>query len=274
MQACFKPVVRVLLCFLCGWLITLASCNNGPKTYEPPNPDTFAPPIVEPLKFTPWQNMGLDTVKERRVHPKIRPFDMTRLPVRSYDTGAYKPQKYVPLEQKFDISSLPSRDLDIDRLPAKKLDFKVYKLPRPRLIKAAPPRMVNKAMSILELGEAQGLKGDTILSTLTDRDGLVWISTNKGLYRYDGELLWLFSGLPDNTPANNMLQDHKGQIWMTTFGSGVQVVDLKEGLVRVLRKKDGLSDDKTSQIAQDKRNRIWVTAFNTKNWFHLIPVTS
>src|SRR5690606_22610537 len=71
-------------------------------------------------------------------------------------------------------------------------------------------------------------------------DGDVWVGTNQGLRRYDarGE----FKEAPgDGYPANALLVDRHGVLWIGTGGSGLG--RLHDGKLQHLRKVDGLGSD-------------------------------
>jgi signal transduction histidine kinase/ligand-binding sensor domain-containing protein len=254
--------VYIILC-LALTAMAIVSCRNNAATDTLPAPLTFAPPVVQPLKLSAPKKIDFNAFKSVAVQLEVKPFDMAKLPVHTYDTGAYKAVKYRPEEAKFDINAMPSKSLDIDKLPSKPLKFKTYALNPPKLIRAGARRLINRKMSVYEIGEEQGLKADSILSTFTDRDGFEWIGTDKGLYRYDGENFWRFDNLPHKSAIFSILQDERGQIWMGNFNAGIQVIDLKKGTVKTLDAKTGLNTDTVSMMTFDNKQRIWLASYST-----------
>jgi diguanylate cyclase (GGDEF)-like protein len=69
-------------------------------------------------------------------------------------------------------------------------------------------------------GQAQGLKNLNVDSLLQDRDGLMWMGTDNGLFRYDGSRFQQFStaeGLT-NPYVIALAQDPTGRLWVGTGG--------------------------------------------------------
>ena len=69
-------------------------------------------------------------------------------------------------------------------------------------------------------GQAQGLKNLNVDSMLQDRDGLIWMGTDNGLYRYDGSRFQLFSAAEGltNPYVVALAQDPAGRLWAGTGG--------------------------------------------------------
>ena len=64
-------------------------------------------------------------------------------------------------------------------------------------------------------GVAEGLAGNGIYHMLTDREGRIWASTNRGVVCYDGvefKTYTIRDGLPENK-AIKMYEDAHGKIW-------------------------------------------------------------
>lgn len=64
-----------------------------------------------------------------------------------------------------------------------------------------------------------GLLSNMIYTILQDHDGFIWICTDNGVCRFDGQTFKRFStanGLPDNDILNIEL-DSEGRIWLSTF---------------------------------------------------------
>ena len=61
-------------------------------------------------------------------------------------------------------------------------------------------------MGISDWGVALGLQGQSIFCLLKDKSGLIWIGTNRGIYRYDGEYIQSYP----IGPASSIIEDNKG----------------------------------------------------------------
>jgi signal transduction histidine kinase/ligand-binding sensor domain-containing protein len=240
--------------------MVLASCNRSAPTDVAP-PTEFAQPIIQPLKFSKAKKIDWSAIKAVKVEPVVTKLNWNKLPETSYDTAGFKPFKYPVEETKFDYNSLPSKDLDIDKLPSHPLKFNTYILPPPKLIKGAKLQFKNGNLFSLGFGEDQKTKGVDISSLFYDRDGFLWIATAQGIYRYDGENLLLFIPL-EQMLIFGMVQDDDGNIWSSANGGGIGVLDTKTGILKISGTGQGLSSTRKTRLTQDMQHRIWVTSWS------------
>ncbi len=94
---------------------------------------------------------------------------------------------------------------------------------------------------------------------LEDREGNIWIGTDKGLSRYDGRTFLTFTdedGLVDNS-VQCIHQDKKGDLWIGTT-NGLSRFDGR-GFVS-FTEEDGLISNYIYCIYQDKVGNIWIGA--------------
>ncbi|RAV30260.1 hypothetical protein DN748_05595 [Sinomicrobium soli] len=99
------------------------------------------------------------------------------------------------------------------------------------------------------------------------RDGSIWIATQQmGVFRYDpgnGDLANYHAGTKDalslsSNEIRKLAIDNDGNVWMATFGSGINFLDVKQGYVKhYCEKNTGLSSDFILTIYQDRSERIW-----------------
>lgn len=66
---------------------------------------------------------------------------------------------------------------------------------------------------------ADGLTDNGITCLLEDRSGTLWIGTERGLNRFDGNLVLPIPGVPDAISA--LAEDREGRIWAGTLGNGM-----------------------------------------------------
>jgi ligand-binding sensor domain-containing protein len=112
---------------------------------------------------------------------------------------------------------------------------------------------------------ARDLPGSRIESVYADREGCLWIGTNRGLARIStgrggvpGATIQL---LPPTDPlASNailsMLEDREGDLWVGTETAGLHI--LRDARFRVIGTGDGLSSDGASAIVQDAHQNVWI----------------
>ncbi len=76
-----------------------------------------------------------------------------------------------------------------------------------------------KHVSLRHIDVKQGLSHNTVNDFYEDNQGLVWIATQAGLNRFDGESMISLQGPNnqlDSTPVNSLIQDSKNNLWIST----------------------------------------------------------
>ena len=80
-------------------------------------------------------------------------------------------------------------------------------------------------------------------------DGILWIGTYGGLYRYNGkEFVWI-DEYDSIKSVNCMYLDEEGRLWIGTNDNGLSIM-INEQVANVVSEKDGLSDDAVKCITQ------------------------
>ncbi len=105
-----------------------------------------------------------------------------------------------------------------------------------------------------------------------DKLGYIWISTSKGLFRYDGISFKNFlnqSGKEEELSKNNLMCltiDGTGIIWMGTWGAGIQKYNPATNSFMEFQhnKQDASSliNDTVISITTDHLNNIWIGTIN------------
>ena len=81
------------------------------------------------------------------------------------------------------------------------------------------------------------------------QDGILWVGTYAGLYRYNGTKFRLMSEFDSIKNANCLHVDAEGRLWVGTNDSGVAIC-INEDVSNVLKAEDGLPSDSVRCIAQ------------------------
>jgi signal transduction histidine kinase/ligand-binding sensor domain-containing protein/ActR/RegA family two-component response regulator len=74
--------------------------------------------------------------------------------------------------------------------------------------------------SFRQYGEAQGLRNLAVRALLQDHLGFIWVGTENGLYRFDGERFVVYTtaqGLPSNF-IQSLAESEDGTLWIGTSG--------------------------------------------------------
>ena len=106
------------------------------------------------------------------------------------------------------------------------------------------------------------LPGSRIQALLADREGALWIGTNRGLARivngrpeYDVDKLPMTDPLATDS-VTSLLEDREGNLWVGTDTSGLHV--LRDQRFTSIGMPEGLSSDATSAVVEDGTGKLWV----------------
>ncbi|HYK44826.1 MAG TPA: two-component regulator propeller domain-containing protein, partial [Parafilimonas sp.] len=261
-MARYKPLHCGSLIFF--YFIVFISCNrNSNEIPFPENELGYAQPVKVPLQFSAEKKLTWDTVKRGGLQPTIKKLDIDQLPFVPYDTTGFKPFKVRPSEVHFDFNSLPSSSLDINKLPSIPLQFKTTRLPPPAVINTSPPvEQKDKPIAIYDFGIANGLPAKFITSLIRDRNGLMWIGSREGIFRFDGEHIYTFLPGPILPFIAGMAEDNKGRIWYIDAG-GIGMIDPQRSLGNFSGRLTAVPENIT-KIFKDDKGLLWLYNFSDK----------
>jgi signal transduction histidine kinase/ligand-binding sensor domain-containing protein len=110
----------------------------------------------------------------------------------------------------------------------------------------------------LRLNAGKQLPGSRVQALIADREGALWIGTNRGLARVvDGKV----DKLPVTDPLAtasivSLLEDREGNLWVGTETSGLHV--LRDQRFTSIGVPEGLSSDETTAVAEDGAGKLWI----------------
>lgn len=118
-----------------------------------------------------------------------------------------------------------------------------------------------------------------VRALLLDNDGELWIGTTNGLLQMNqtGEYYY-YQRIPgDSTSLSNndvhcIIQDHKGTIYLGTFGGGLCKVLRKstpkqKGTFHAYTTANGLANDIVLSVVEDRMGNIWMSSENSVSRF-------
>lgn len=115
-----------------------------------------------------------------------------------------------------------------------------------------------------------------------DRKGNIWIASWEGIFKYDGNSFTNVTSKVSSAHFFSVLEDRKGNFWFASIGSGVYYYNGKS--FRNFTTKDGLVNDRVTNIYEDKTGSIWFgteagasrydgKSFKTFKMKEVLPVT-
>lgn len=125
------------------------------------------------------------------------------------------------------------------------------------------------AMIFQHLGAELGLPQNTVMSTLQDSQGFMWITTEDGLVRFDGYETRLYAHEPDNSAslAGNFIwssaQDAHGDLWFAIKNGGLARWNRRDDTFTAFRHDPARPDsspssDAVRQLLTDRRGNLWI----------------
>lgn len=114
----------------------------------------------------------------------------------------------------------------------------------------------------------QGAPGD-IWDIAQDRDGLLWLATGSGLYRFDGRRFERQAPPPGSSfPSTNMVTLAVGRddaMWIGYFQAGIS--QLARGQLHSYGRQQGVPVGVVPHFSQDREGRLWAAINGGLRWF-------
>ncbi|CAM2065639.1 Response regulator [Sulfidibacter corallicola] len=117
-----------------------------------------------------------------------------------------------------------------------------------------------------------GLGGSRVFDIFCDRRGFVWIATDDGLHRFDGQEFIVFRaavGDPDAIGASHVRklgEEPSGDLWIATRGAGLNRMDHRTGKCRTYRHDpdlaNSISHDDLYDLHVSPSGSVWVGSVN------------
>jgi signal transduction histidine kinase/ligand-binding sensor domain-containing protein len=124
------------------------------------------------------------------------------------------------------------------------------------------------ARRFVEVGAGRGLDATVIPAMLVDRDGVLWVGSREGLFRYDGYQAAAFlpdpgqRGFVSDVDVRSLFEADDGALWVSTNTGGLNRRDPRTGLFEQFHHASGdprsLSDESVYGVGQDAQGRLWV----------------
>ena len=248
--------------------LLIGSCNSitNPVPF-PVNETEFTQPISTQLKFSESQKIKWITNIPDSISPvEINKIDFDKLPVKPFYPDGFRSLAKPLSESTFDISRLPDTILHFDQIPVQHLKIQTSFIEPPVIIKATLPQLrKNATMGIFDFNEDQGLPGSIVTAMLQDSHGMMWIATDKGLCRFDGEYLDIFSFIDvvftgQLSFVSKLMEDNQGRIWIKTDINGIYILDPIKAVVSHFEIPivGGIRLNRDNEMITDDRGLVWI----------------
>jgi signal transduction histidine kinase/ligand-binding sensor domain-containing protein len=146
----------------------------------------------------------------------------------------------------------------LDQLPPEGVHLSLAG-PRPAHVFATNIRITfEQAGRTQTISTGKQLPGTRIQSVLPDREGTLWIGTNRGLARWiNGTLQKLpMTDALSGASILSLLEDREGNVWVGTEAGGLDI--LRDQRFLSIGIREGLSSEATTTVVEDSANKLWV----------------
>lgn len=132
------------------------------------------------------------------------------------------------------------------------------------------PAAQNHGLYFKSFTTANGLSNNRVNCILQDKRGFVWIGTDDGLNRFDGNIFKVFRNEPGNSATlsgniiKDLLEDSDGVLWVATADGGLTRYDYRLPPDRQFRQfkhsalKPSIPVNTINAIEEDKNGMLWL----------------
>jgi len=110
--------------------------------------------------------------------------------------------------------------------------------------------------AVRRFGTQEGLPDVFVRTILEDHDGNIWIGTNGGLARLQGDRFVSSAEVGrDSDLVRCLMEDREGNLWV---GANNGLTRLRDDVFTAYGKTEGMPSDEPNTVFQDRAGRIWV----------------
>jgi signal transduction histidine kinase/ligand-binding sensor domain-containing protein/DNA-binding response OmpR family regulator len=120
-----------------------------------------------------------------------------------------------------------------------------------------------------KIDQTTGLSNDRVSSIVKEKNGFVWIGTENGLNRYDGNKIKIYNKQNSTLSSNDiadLLLDTNGKIWIATLGGGLNIYYPSKNTFVYYKNNvsnsTSIPSNELNTLFKDSNGTIWI---GTKN---------
>jgi diguanylate cyclase (GGDEF)-like protein len=115
---------------------------------------------------------------------------------------------------------------------------------------------VAEALSFRRLSIPDDVPAEMCTALVEDREGFLWIGTQSGLVRFDGQHFRRYPPAPGASYVRTLFAASNGHVWAGTFAGGL--IEYDPSTERFTQYREGLAHPRVEGIAEDRNGEIWI----------------
>ncbi|MCC6701985.1 MAG: histidine kinase [Fluviicola sp.] len=121
---------------------------------------------------------------------------------------------------------------------------------------------------VMHYTRENGLVSNEVNDITHDEQGFLWLATNNGIERFDGQRFIHFVNDPDDAKSissnqvNRIIYDRNGFVWCATKNNGLIQINTKTFIVKNFypnKQPNGLIDNQINAFCVDANNELWMS---------------
>ncbi|MEB2783257.1 ATP-binding protein [Algoriphagus persicinus] len=263
MQQCHHHLLYYF--YLLGLIGLASACQQGQEVPFPENPSQYQEPLVEPFEIPQGKPIKWSKIPTEKVPKAVNyPIDFNKLPSKPFDILDFKPLESPPKTIPIAWEDEEEIKLDLDTIPGISVPVRKQLLQEPQITKLAFLSKSDLSHSgILRIGQTEGLIGNRVYAMVTDLNGMIWISTERGLSKFTGDQFENYNVLPRNPDGLiDIIVDleigNDGSLLILSQLSGVYVLDINHSLITNYQ-----IGQQFARIYEDDLGLLWVGNLNS-----------
>lgn len=250
-------------------LITLASCNEVKEVSFPENASGFKVPVAKAFTMPEAKPIEWKTIDPFLIPKGVTiPLDFKKLPYKDFSINEFKPIEE-PLDTRpLNWQGLEEREINLDEINGVPYIKKFTLLPEPTITKVVTPaKWEGSTSGIVRMGQSEGLIGNYVYAIVSDNNGGIWISTERGLTKYDGDEFKSYDITKRGRDGNiefiiDLEISYDGKLLISGYESGLYKLDITTGILE--HNEIGRAYDR---IIEDHNGVIWLSNFDRGLYF-------
>ncbi|PZX58120.1 sensor histidine kinase [Algoriphagus chordae] len=256
-----KQFYHISTYFIClCWLLLVSACQQNHEVAFPENPSDYQNPEVKPFEMPKGKPLTWNVIHTEDLPIGVDyPIDFDKLPSRPFFLHDFKPLKSPIYKTSMNWDAQPEIPYQLDTITGQTVNVKKQILEQPVISKLGTlGKSELGSTGILRVGQTEGLLGTQIYALVQDNNGMIWISTDRGISKFTGDQFENYNVIPRNPDGlidiiGDLELTQDGNLLMLSNLSGLYELDLESGIIHNYQ-----IGSQYARLYEDKAGLIWL----------------